>query len=1000
MADLQTLNHYQISQNADGSALELARNESEVVCLGYDTENDHFVSFHVVIPEISDRNEFARRAAIAHLLDHPSLARLLDYGEEEDSFFYVTELVDGEALDAYLQRVGSIPKSLAADLAARVVTAILALQRHPDLIPATSTSSFRVFQDTPFSIRVILSEFLLFSEGTRPQKSLHITRANLQKNAKFLREMIRPVRGNSKRPDSVSASEFQLLLDEILSDDFGNVIPDLETLEDELRAFVPDADKRPPFAPDHRPIAVLSREMPDASLLERTLGPSYTLYPADDVAGRYAFETQDPGFGRVVVQGLPPARLCAAGGRLAVKKAVVNVNSKDHPHLLRALALWEGDYPCYIEEPVDSFSLRELCAAREPFQPDELFLLLQKLDVALVEAEAAGVARREIIPGDAFFTFFGGKKERRLQDLAPVGLDQWPDFQIKLRTHPTGEALAGRRTGMPSRAAQPVAQGRLDTRSFVELAFGLLGLPRNPSAESLADRGIPPRLTKLVQNYWLKEADRPNLDRERFLRVFGAAIAPGQSSDESSPSSAPTLSISGSSAPARHASRADEGPLGLAEALFGGGSFGVAAPGGLPPQNPDSIDPYYLTPPTQLPFFLKLAGTLILSAALAAAIAHVRGDAIWLRGEPVPRHPSPPAVSPATSPDVSPPAPDPPVFSPTIIPGVISPDTLVPGDPTSESPPTPKAPDPAPDPPQPDPTPAGIPPQRTSPPGDLEEALHHFLALQKESGSTPASPPSEGLASLLKELKVNPDLLTSGMVDDLRSAAEWGSPEAMVVLARRYLKNDPAQAFSWFLAASETGSPEAHLELGNLYLTGVGTDTDFPRAVTHFREAAAGDEPGAYFPLAECYISGKGVAEDPAAAVAYLAKGVEYGDPRAMNLLGVCYAKGHGTDRDFSRALELLTEAHARGNLNACGNLGALYLRGQGVAPDLERAASLFKEGALKGRPDCMFLYAQCLQAGTGVPVDRAAAVTWYKKSAREGHPPAIDWCQQNGVAH
>jgi serine/threonine-protein kinase len=65
-----------------------------------------------LLPELARRTDgvrrFVREAKVAGRVDHPNIVEIYDFGEAEDSFYMVMELLEGEPLDQRLQREGKL----------------------------------------------------------------------------------------------------------------------------------------------------------------------------------------------------------------------------------------------------------------------------------------------------------------------------------------------------------------------------------------------------------------------------------------------------------------------------------------------------------------------------------------------------------------------------------------------------------------------------------------------------------------------------------------------------------------------------------------------------------------------------------------------------------------------------------------------------------------------------------------------------------------------------
>lgn len=132
---------------------EVYRVQGALDCLGFgsmgvtyrahDSQLDRDVALKVINKEhIHDphlRERFFREARAAARLQHPNIASVLYYGEEARVCFYVMELVRGENLDTYINRVGPLAPRHALAIAHQVLLALDAAYQakllHRDLKP-------------------------------------------------------------------------------------------------------------------------------------------------------------------------------------------------------------------------------------------------------------------------------------------------------------------------------------------------------------------------------------------------------------------------------------------------------------------------------------------------------------------------------------------------------------------------------------------------------------------------------------------------------------------------------------------------------------------------------------------------------------------------------------------------------------------------------------------------------------------------------------------------
>lgn len=238
------------------------------------------------------------------------------------------------------------------------------------------------------------------------------------------------------------------------------------------------------------------------------------------------------------------------------------------------------------------------------------------------------------------------------------------------------------------------------------------------------------------------------------------------------------------------------------------------------------------------------------------------------------------------------------------------------------------------------------------------------------------------------------------LLEALRSLAGEGLERASFFLGMLLRDIDPAESVKLFTAAAQKGDRRAMLALGKQLAKGGGVRrADLAGAAMWFRKAAdAGDGEGMLY-YGECLELGKGVPRDLPAAASLYSKATALGDIAAKSKLGNMHRNGVGVPKvDQAEAFRLFQEAAADGFLEAQGNLGVMYINGESVPADPAKAVALWKDGAEKGDPLCMHLYAMSLEGGALGAPDPTAAREWYIKAARAGWADSAQWCAENGV--
>ncbi|MBV9658736.1 MAG: SEL1-like repeat protein [Verrucomicrobia bacterium] len=144
MAETETFQHYQVLKRDNGALWELGRGAMGVTYKAFDTNLRSYVALKVINATYLDsetaRARFLREARAAAALSHPNVASVYHLGNDEHSFFYAMEFIDGETLESFVKRRGPLPPALALQITLQVAKALRAAHRiglvHRDIKPA------------------------------------------------------------------------------------------------------------------------------------------------------------------------------------------------------------------------------------------------------------------------------------------------------------------------------------------------------------------------------------------------------------------------------------------------------------------------------------------------------------------------------------------------------------------------------------------------------------------------------------------------------------------------------------------------------------------------------------------------------------------------------------------------------------------------------------------------------------------------------------------------
>jgi len=127
------LEHYRISVDRDGTPRELGRAGAAITYKAVDKRTSEPVALKLIPianidPEI--QKQFEEQARPAQQLHHANIAKVLDFGKEAGQFVYVSEYLEGETVDSWIEEHGPMPPDAVLRVAAQVASALSAASFH------------------------------------------------------------------------------------------------------------------------------------------------------------------------------------------------------------------------------------------------------------------------------------------------------------------------------------------------------------------------------------------------------------------------------------------------------------------------------------------------------------------------------------------------------------------------------------------------------------------------------------------------------------------------------------------------------------------------------------------------------------------------------------------------------------------------------------------------------------------------------------------------------
>ena len=136
--------HFEVEVNADGHPKILGAGAMAVTYCARDTVLNSTVALKVISGKLAEnptaRARFLREARAAAQIQHPNVARVTHYGEQDGECFYAMELVHGETLETRVQRDGPLPLGMALEVVEQIARGLVAGEEcgviHRDLKPS------------------------------------------------------------------------------------------------------------------------------------------------------------------------------------------------------------------------------------------------------------------------------------------------------------------------------------------------------------------------------------------------------------------------------------------------------------------------------------------------------------------------------------------------------------------------------------------------------------------------------------------------------------------------------------------------------------------------------------------------------------------------------------------------------------------------------------------------------------------------------------------------
>src|SRR5256886_1084883 len=133
MEQTTCLGLYRILVIRDGTPHELGRAGAAITYKAVDQRSGEPVALKLIpIANVDEelQKQFEEQARPAQQLHHVNIAKILDFGKEAGQFVYVSEYLEGETVDSWIEEHGPMPPDAVLRVAAQVVSALSAASFH------------------------------------------------------------------------------------------------------------------------------------------------------------------------------------------------------------------------------------------------------------------------------------------------------------------------------------------------------------------------------------------------------------------------------------------------------------------------------------------------------------------------------------------------------------------------------------------------------------------------------------------------------------------------------------------------------------------------------------------------------------------------------------------------------------------------------------------------------------------------------------------------------
>ncbi len=518
-----------------GAPIELRRNVHEVVLLAFDPVRRQFAELHMIDQSNPAKSGVGQRSMERlrewQAVRTRSFPRVHTSGTQGRHLHYTCDLNDGEPFDSYLDRTGALAPAVAFRLMGRMLDDLVFWLDSAPGIERITLDNLMVVSECGSQVALRITDLGIFQNDPRLGDNYPLQQLCVEACRMLLKMLVGPTSGEATETAFPALTCLNTRIRIILRDAVeepelvpASLIQIRYHILEAANALPKDANTLPPA-----PHSVLKGKLcPALEAIPSTLSElvSAKLRTESD-ADRHAIDGVDSRRGQPArLHWLPAQDFLTSTHVSVMPHGAERLSPERWPWVRRVLDHGLTANGSWVtEEGHAGCSLAEFVAARRCLLPDEVTKLLQLLGPISRQALRDG-AGLTLHPSDIQLIPLGSEGPQSKEHLLATRLNEWPEFNLKVRVHLTLSQLIDPQFASWTELASPELVINATHRSMVHLAAHLLTGEWPDHAPLLFPNHLPPALTLLMTESLAQCREGKAPGSLEFLARFDQTVRP------------------------------------------------------------------------------------------------------------------------------------------------------------------------------------------------------------------------------------------------------------------------------------------------------------------------------------------------------------------------------------------------------------------------------------------------------------------------------------------